>query len=85
MTSQRTSNPARSAHPVPAEARVGWDPRITVLEARLEHLESTLEGLQDAVYRQAMLEDENIGELRRRTEPDQMARDLDENARRRRL
>jgi hypothetical protein len=58
---------------------------LDTLEARIEHLERELEGLQDAVYRQAMLEDENIGELRRRTEPDQMARDLDENARRRRL
>jgi hypothetical protein len=63
----------------------GWERRLETLEARIEHLERELEGLQDAVYRQAMLEDENIGELRRRTEPDQMARDLDANARRRRL
>jgi hypothetical protein len=32
----------------------------------MEHLERQLEGLQDAVYRQATLEDEHIGELRRR-------------------
>ena len=69
----------------PGSSDAGWERRLETLEARIEHLERELEGLQDAVYRQAMLEDENIGELRRRTEPDQMARDLDENARRRRL
>jgi hypothetical protein len=51
----------------------------------MEHLERALEGLQDAVYRQAMLEDENVGELRRRTEPEQMARDLSQDARKRGL
>jgi hypothetical protein len=50
--------------------------RLETLEARVEHLESAHEGLQDAVYRQAVLEDEKIGELRRRTEPEQMVRDL---------
>jgi hypothetical protein len=59
--------------------------RLEALEARMEHLERELEGLQDAVYRQAMLEDENIGELRRRMEPEQMARDLDRDARQRGL
>lgn len=82
MTSQRTSNPARSAPPVPAEAHVGWDPRVTVLAARLEHLESTLEGLQDAVYRQSVLEGRQIAELGRRTEPHEMARALSQDARR---
>jgi hypothetical protein len=58
---------------------------LETLEARMEHLERQLEGLQDALYRQAQLEDENIGELRRRMEPEQMARDLDQDARRRGL
>jgi hypothetical protein len=53
--------------------------------ARVEHLEAELEGLQDAVYRQAVLEHENIGDLRRRTEPEQLARDLVQDARRRGL
>jgi hypothetical protein len=61
---------------------VGWKHRLEALEARTEHLESALEGLQDAVHRRAVLEDESIGELRRRTEPDQVARDLSRNARR---
>ena len=63
----------------------GWERRLETLEARIEHLERELEGLQDAVYRQARLEDENIGELRRRIEPEQLARDLDHDARQRGL
>jgi uncharacterized coiled-coil protein SlyX len=82
VTPQRTSNPARSADPVAAEAHVGWDPRVTVLEARVEHLESTLEGLQDAVYRQSVLEGRQIAELGRRTDPHEMARALSQDARR---
>ncbi|HEV2752228.1 MAG TPA: hypothetical protein VGV36_00185 [Solirubrobacteraceae bacterium] len=58
---------------------------MTTLEARMEHLESALEGLQDAVYRQAVLEEQHIDQLRRRTEPEQMARDLSRDARRRGL
>jgi hypothetical protein len=63
----------------------GWEHRVETLEARLEHLEAQLEGLQDAVYRQAVLEDEHIDELRRRTAPEQLARDLHQHARRRGL
>ena len=63
----------------------GWEHRLETLEARMEHLERQIEGLQDALYRQASLEDKNIGELRRRIEPGQMARDLDQDARERGL
>jgi hypothetical protein len=73
---QRSSGPS---------ADVGWQRRLEALEARIEHLETAHEGLQDAVYRRAVLEDEMIGELRRRTEPNQLARDLSRNARRRGL
>ena len=59
--------------------------RVEKLEARIEHLDAQLEGLQDAVYRQALLEDENIADLRRRTQPGQIARDLSQNARKRGL
>jgi uncharacterized coiled-coil protein SlyX len=69
----------------PGSPDAGWEHRLETLEARMEHLERALEGLQDAVYRQAMLEDENVGELRRRTEPEQMARDLSQDARKRGL
>jgi predicted RNase H-like nuclease (RuvC/YqgF family) len=64
---------------------VGWERRVETLEARVEHLEAELEGLQDAVYRQAVLEEEHIDELRRRTAPEQLARDLSEDTRRRGL
>jgi hypothetical protein len=63
----------------------GWEQRLATLAARVEHLEAELEGLQDAVYRQAVLERENIGDLRRRTEPEQLAQDLVQDARRRGL
>jgi hypothetical protein len=55
------------------------------LEARVAHLESALEGLQDAVHRRALQDDEQMEEIRRRTEPGQMARDISEDARRRGL
>jgi hypothetical protein len=61
---------------------VGWEHRV---EARIEHLEAELEGLQDAVHRRAVLEDDSIGELRKRTEPDRIARDLSRDARSRGL
>jgi hypothetical protein len=64
---------------------VAWEHRVETLETRLEHLEAELEGLQDAVYRQAVLEDEHIDELRRRTAPEQLARDLSRDALRRGL
>jgi cell division protein FtsB len=62
-----------------------WEQRLETLAARVAHLEAELEGLQDAVYRQAVLEKENIGDLRRRTEPEQLARDLGRDARERGL
>lgn len=52
---------------------------------RVEHLESVVEGLQDALYRQAQQHDRDIAELRRRTEPAEVARALSEDARRRGL
>jgi hypothetical protein len=58
---------------------------MEAIEVRVKHLEAALEGLQDAVYRQAQLDEEKHEELRRRTEPGQMAIDLAEDARRRGL
>ncbi len=72
----------RSNRPAP---EMGWERRLEALEVRMEHLELVLEGLQDAVHRRAVHEDESIGELRRRIEPDQIARDLNRNARTRGL
>ena len=78
---QRRSGP-RSG---PRSPDAGWEQQLESLAARVVHLEAELEGLQDAVYRQAVLEQEKIGDLRRRTEPEQMARDLGQDARRRGL
>jgi hypothetical protein len=78
----RSTSGARSSSSSPD---AGWEQRLESLAVRVEHLEAELEGLQDAVYRQAVLEQENIGDLRRRTEPEQLARDLGQDARRRGL
>jgi hypothetical protein len=83
MATQRKRH--RGGDQAPGAPGAGWEHRLETLEARMEHLEGELEGLQGAVYRQAMLEDENIGELRRRIEPEQMARDLGRDARKRGL
>ena len=66
-------------------AQDGWEYRTEALEARVKHLEAALEGLQDAVYRQAQVGEEKHEDLRRRMEPGQMAIDLAEDARRRGL
>ena len=82
MRTQRTAHDPPSAQPAQAQPGVDWELRITKLEARVEHLDAQLEGLQDAVYRQSVLEDRQIAELGRRTEPHEMARALSEDARR---
>jgi hypothetical protein len=82
MPTQRTANVGDDQRLRPG---VGWKRRLEALEARIEHLEGALEGLQDAVYRQAVLEEEKIGEVRRRIAPEQMARELSRDARRRGL
>jgi hypothetical protein len=61
------------------------DRRLKTVEARVEHLEAALEGLQDALYRHQVLDEENISELRKRTDPEQIARALSDDARRRGL
>jgi hypothetical protein len=61
------------------------DPRVDALEARVKYLEAALEGLQDALYRQAVRQDDDTADLRRRTEPERIARELSADARRRGL
>jgi uncharacterized coiled-coil protein SlyX len=65
--------------------QAGWEHRVEMLEPRIEHLEAALEGLQDAVYRQAQHNEEKHGELRARMEPERMAKDLAQDALRRGL
>jgi len=47
----------------------------------MEYLEAELEGLQDALYRRAVLEASNVGQLRRRTTRERLGRDLSADAR----
>jgi uncharacterized coiled-coil protein SlyX len=77
-----TQHETPGAQPAPAQQDTGSLPRIRALEARVKHLEAALEGLQDAVYRRSVLEDQQIAALDRRTEPHEMARALSEDARR---
>jgi hypothetical protein len=53
--------------------------------ARLDALETMVEGLQDCVDRQARRQDERLTELARQVEPGQLARALSDDARRRGL
>ena len=61
------------------------DPRVKPLEQRVDRLEAQLEGLQDAVHRDALRRDDQHASLERKTEPDEMARSLTRDARRRGL
>jgi hypothetical protein len=59
--------------------------RIKALEQRIDQLEALLEGLQDAVHRESVREGERIGALEKRTEPSEISRALDRDARERGL
>jgi hypothetical protein len=55
------------------------------VERRIDHLESLVEGLQDAVHRESVRHDQQAAHLERKTEPQQMARALSADARKRGL
>ncbi len=59
--------------------------RIESLEKRVSHLETMIEGLQDAVHREITRTNDQIDELRQRTEPAELSRALSEDARSRGL
>jgi hypothetical protein len=59
--------------------------QIDGLRERVDRLEKMVENLQDALYRHSVHEDERIDDLRRRTEPEEIARSLSADARRRGL
>ena len=52
---------------------------------RVAHLETMIEGLQDAVHREITRTNHQIDELRKRTEPGELSRALSEDARHRGL
>jgi hypothetical protein len=76
-------------HPAPApadEAPTRQAPsadELSALRVRLDHLEAALEGLQDAVYRDAQRHARELAELRHEIQPAEMARSLSSEARRR--
>ena len=65
--------------------RAQKDPRVEQLEQRVDRLEAQLEGLQDAVHRDAVRRDEQHSLIERKTQPDEIARSLTRDARRRGL
>ena len=60
----RRASGAAAQAPATGHAR-----RIEVLEERVDQLEALLEGLQDAVHRESVREDERIATLEKRSEP----------------
>ncbi len=82
MTPQRTPGERPSARSALPQPDIGVERPLEILAARVQRLEAALEGLQDAVHRQAVLHNARIDELNRRTEGHQMARELSHNARR---
>ena len=81
-TRHQTETPNGQPTSTGAAGTFAGERRITRLEARVDHLEATLEGFQDAVYRQSILEGRRIAELSKRTAPREMARALSQDARR---
>jgi hypothetical protein len=63
------SAPSEPAETHPGEPAEIDDSRIATLERRVQHLESALEGLQNAVHRKPADQDERITELRDRDQP----------------
>jgi hypothetical protein len=78
-------NARHADRPLPTPEEPNGQRRLDALEARMTHLEAALEGLQDALYRQAVRQDESSAELHGRTEPGRIARELSADARRRGL
>jgi len=77
----RHAEPAAAGAPLEAE----HERRLALLDERLGRVEAALEDLQDALYRQSMREDERHADMRERTDPSRLARDLNADARRRGL
>jgi hypothetical protein len=57
--------------------------RLERLHQRVDHLEKVVEGLQDAIHRDSIRHEERMAELERKTDPDELAKALSDDARRR--
>jgi uncharacterized coiled-coil protein SlyX len=61
------------------------DNRVPALEARIRHLESMIEGLQDAVHNESKRTDARLDEMRKQLEPGELLRSLNREQRERGL
>jgi uncharacterized coiled-coil protein SlyX len=59
--------------------------RIASLETRVTHLEAMIEGLQDAVHREATRSNARLDDMERKIEPSELSRRLSKDARERGL
>jgi hypothetical protein len=59
--------------------------QLRLLEARVEHLETLVQGLQDSVHRESSRHARRIAELEARTQPEALGRALSDDARARGL
>lgn len=59
--------------------------RLRALEARLDHLEQLVQGLQDSVHRESLRQDKRITELEDRIQPAALSKALSHDARERGL
>ena len=75
----------RAQDAAPQAPDAGHERRIEALEERIDQLEALLEGLQDAVHRESLREGGRIGALEKRTEPSEISRALNRDARERGL
>jgi uncharacterized coiled-coil protein SlyX len=74
-----------AAAPPAVEPPGDHESRLAALERRIEHLEALVEGLQDAVYRQAARQEKDIDALQRKTGAAEMTRSLGRHARKKGL
>ena len=61
------------------------DQRVASLEARVTHLEAMIEGLQDAVHREAVRSNARLDEMEKSIEPAELSRRISKDARERGL
>ncbi len=80
---RRASRPADEA-PKPPTAASSSD-ELQALEARVAHLESLVQGLQDSVHRESSRQAKRIAELESRIQPGALSKSLSEDARARGL
>jgi hypothetical protein len=79
---RRLLDARRGAPRPPLDAEAGVAAQLEAMRARLDHLESQIESLQDQVYRDATRQDERYHELHEKTDAPQVARALSDHARR---